>query len=71
MDSWSNVKISQLKGHDGKYDYRIEINGAQEFSTVNESAKSWMNVRVYNSGPWHAAAKVIIKNLTIDTKPEY
>lgn len=71
MDSWSNVKISELKGHDGKYDYRIEMNGAQLFISVNETAKSWINVRVYNSDPWHLAAKVIIKSLTITTKPKY
>ena len=71
MNAWSNIKISQLKSNNGNYVFSVEINGLRVFKMINTSPKTWSNVNVYNSNPWHPAAKVIINNLQIDTKPGY
>ncbi|XP_065679558.1 uncharacterized protein LOC100201038 isoform X2 [Hydra vulgaris] len=64
LNQWTTVEISQHHQED-IYLYTVKLNGEIVFNEQNEHAKSFKNVKVFASDPWHNAQNGSIKNLYI------
>ena len=68
LNQWTNVEISHLKEGDS-YLYTVKLNGETVILQENAVAKSFKNVKVYTSDPWHSAPDSLIKNFHIINGP--
>ena len=64
LNQWTNVEISQQQVED-VYLYTVKLNGETVFNQPNQHAKSFKNVKVYSSDPWHNAPNGSIKDFYI------
>ena len=65
IDTWTSFRIWQDKLPDGSYFFEYSMNDNSIYSISNNDPKSFKNVKVYASDPWHAAVDGKIRNLQI------
>ena len=64
----SNIVVQQiLDPKDGKYHYKIFINGKQVFSVINTRPQVFKNVKYYSGDPWYGPAKAKLTNFKLTT----
>ena len=61
----THFEIHQRYVSGGKYRYFIKINGQEIYSTMNDDARQFYNVKVYSSDPWYIACPGFIKNFSV------
>ena len=67
VGKWTQITFIQ-EDFLGKSRYRVLIDGVEKYNVENVQDKSFYNVRVYASNPWHSALHGYIKNLSIKGK---
>ena len=60
VNSYSKVVVEQVK-IDGRYVFRVIVNGATVSSSVNKRPAEFSNVKIYSADPWHTAANAVLK----------
>ena len=68
LNETSNIVVQQvLDPKDGKYHYKIFINGKQVFSVINTRPEVFKNVKYYSGDPWYGPAKAKLTNFKLTT----
>ena len=67
LDTWITIDISQELVQ-GRFMFRILIDGEEHYSVENEQPQDFNGVKVYASNPWRPAQQGFIKGLTIQTR---
>ena len=74
--TWRGLKINRtykikmeqsVNDFNGKYYFRIFIDGFNVFSVVNTTPEVFKNVKYYSGDPWSQPANAMIKNLILRT----
>ena len=60
---WIDINIEQVL-HDGKYFFRINVNGERKVEEENQNPRIYCDLQVYNGSPWSIAAEGFVKDLT-------
>ena len=68
-NKWTDVKIVNKK-IDSIYWYTVYVNGKQIARTDNPGARTYKNVKVYVTDPWHTPFKGFLRNLKIKVTGE-
>jgi len=63
ITKYTNVKVEQLMNNQGKYYYKIIINGKLVYNVVQTKPTEFKNVKLYASDPWYAHADVYVRDL--------
>ena len=64
----SKIVVQQvLDPKDGKYHYKIFINGKMVFSVINTRPEVFKNVKYYSGDPWYGPAKAKLTNFKVNT----
>ena len=63
-NEWSTFRIKQSL-ENGKYEYRVYVNGKELDKRVNTQPRDFHEVKVYAGDPWYAAQPGFIKNLYV------
>jgi len=61
-NAWTEIQIRQFNASLHSK-YQILINGVVEHEVINKNPRTFQNVKLYISDPWHAAQEGIIKDL--------
>ena len=67
LNSWTSFRIWQEQIPDGTYIFEYSINDKTIYSIVNRDPRSFRNVHIYASDPWHVAVKAKIRNFEVCT----
>ena len=67
LNSWTSFRIWQDQLPDGTYMFEYSINDDTIYSIFNNDPRSFRNVKIYASDPWHVAAKAKIRNFQVCT----
>ena len=70
LNSWTSFRIWQDQLPDGTYMFEYSINDDTIYSIFNNDPRSFRNVKIYASDPWHVAAKAKIRNFQVCTWEE-
>ena len=63
-DEWiNNIQISQQMDTNGRYIYKIQIDGKTIHEVENKRPEMFDNVKVYVSNPWENSSIGIVRNL--------
>ena len=66
---WISVEVSQTKDlTDGKYIYRIKIDGEILLETENNLVQIFKDVQIYAADPWYTPVDGKIRNFLVETK---
>ena len=65
INEMTHFEIHQRYVSGGKYRYFIKMNGQEIYSTTNDDARQFYNVKVYASSPWWVACPGYIKNFLV------
>ena len=65
INEMTHFEIHQRYVSGGKYRYFIKMNGQEIYSTINDDARQFYNVKVYAGNPWYVACPGFIKNLSV------
>ena len=65
INEMTHFEIHQRYVSGGKYRYFIKINGQEIYSTINDDARQFYNVKVYAGNPWYVACPGFIKNFAV------
>ena len=65
INELTHFEIHQRYVNGGKYRFFIKMNGQEIYTTVNDKAQQFYNVKVYASNPWFSACPAYIKNFAV------
>ena len=65
INEMTHFEIHQRYVSGGKYRYFIKMNGQEIYSTINDDARQFYNVKVYAGSPWYVACPGFIKNFSV------
>ena len=64
MNQWYSITVEQ-KLVNSKYVYSVHLNGKLVYTKENMKPRTYQNVKLYVSDPWHPALDGQIKDLKV------
>ena len=65
-NKWIKIKLFQTRQLDGRYLFQCDMDGVIVWSTINNQAKEFENIKMFASNPWHTPfVNGVLRNLEI------